>query len=32
MVKLDVGDPARPDLTEASKLTVVVTLETVTMN
>ena len=30
LVKLDVGDPARPDLTEALKLTIVVTLATVT--
>jgi hypothetical protein len=30
LVKLDVGDPGRPDLTEALKLTIVVTLATVT--
>jgi len=30
MVKLDVGDPARPDLTDALKLTIVVTLATFT--
>lgn len=30
LVKLDVGDPARPDLTEALKLTIVVTLATAT--
>ncbi len=30
LVKFDVGDPARPDLTEGLKLTVVVTLATVT--
>ena len=30
LVKLDVGDPARPDLTEGLKLTIVVTLATVT--
>jgi hypothetical protein len=30
LVKLDVGDPAIPDLTEALKLTIVVTLATAT--
>ncbi len=30
LVKLDVGDPARPDLTEGIKLSIVVTLATVT--
>jgi len=30
LAKLDVGDPAKPDLTEALKLTAVVTLATVT--
>ncbi len=30
LVRLDVGDPAKPDLTEALKLTIVVTLATVT--
>jgi hypothetical protein len=30
LVKLDVGDPAKPDLTEALKLTIVVTLATAT--
>lgn len=30
LVKLDVGDPARPDMTEILKLTAVVTLATVT--
>jgi len=30
MVKLDVNDPARPDLTDTLKLTIVVTLATFT--
>jgi len=30
MVKLDVGDPSRPDLTDALKHTIVVTLPTFT--
>lgn len=30
LIKFDVGDPARPDLTEVLKLTVVITLSTFT--
>jgi energy-converting hydrogenase Eha subunit G len=30
LIKLDVGDPARPDMSEVLKLTVVITLSTIT--